>query len=80
MKGPKRHRSARLKTPGEESPGGKLETILVKMPTPLYAAVMRKCKARKMTFSEFAREAVRERIGGQRYDVKPGAAKGGNAR
>ena len=39
-----------------------LQTIYVEMPTALHNAVMKFCKPRRMTFSEFARQAIREQI------------------
>ena len=38
--------------------------ITVEMPIPLHEAVMRESKARGLTFDEFARLAVREKIAG----------------
>ena len=40
------------------------ETIMIEMPIELHDAVMDLCRKRGVTFSEFAREAVRERIQG----------------
>ena len=38
------------------------EVVIVEMPTELHEAVMRECQRRKLTFDEFARQSVREKI------------------
>ena len=39
-----------------------LQTIYVEMPTALHEAVMKQCETLGITFSEFARLAIREQI------------------